>query len=256
MLGNVVITSPQKAANQYNFLAFLVSCVIATAVCICCFFVPFNKPISILLTVLAFYCLGESLVVFIEFIYLDLLPNTPPILIALPFVLMVIYFAFKSESVILKFALVSFVVCVAVIFLFFFATLKDFSLQNIFIKTLPDFYTLSEQISPYLKGFVLPVVLISFFAKLSNFKKSTALCGVWVGVLLLAVTILNSVLLFGVEFSARLDFPYSAAGSTVTFGNLFTRLDGFLYFVYLSSCLVKCAVSIAVIKKSRSLWTP
>ena len=74
--------------------------------------------------------------------------------------------------------------------------------------------------------------------------------------MLLGITILNSVLLFGIEFSGVLDYPYSSAGSTVTFGNLFTRMDGFLYFVYLASCIVKCAVGIFVIKKSRNKFVP
>ncbi len=256
ILGNAVITAPQKNANQYNFLGFLVSGVIAIAVYFVCYFLPFNKIVAVLSSLLALFCIGRAGITFIRFIHIDLLPDTKPFLIVLPFIAVLIFIAFQNPQILLKFSLTSFVPSLAVILFFFFATAKDFNAKNIFIRELPDLNVFFGQLLPYLEGVVLPTALLTIFAKLSNMKKSTALCGFCLGYILLGITILNSVLLFGIEFSGRLDFPYASAGSTVTFGNLFTRMDGFLYFVYLVSCIVKCAVGIFVIKKSRNILVP
>ena len=103
---------------------------------------------------------------------------------------------------------------------------------------------------------LLASVLIAFFAKSEGFKKGVTLLGVGVGCVAFGICILNSVLLFGIDFAGELAYPYSVAGSTVTFGYLFTRMDGLLYFVYLISCVIKCTVAIEIIKKSRSILTP
>ncbi len=256
VLGNAVITAPHKNANQYNFLGFLVSGIIALVVYIIGYSAPFNKFVIVAVLVLAFFCIGGAGVTFIQFIQTNLLPQTKPFLIVFPLVALLTFIGLKREEILLKFSLACFVPVLAVIIFFFFATAKDFEVKNIFIYSLPTATVFAGQLLPYFESVVLPSFLLGFFAKLSKIKKITAVGGFAMGYILLGVTILNSVLLFGNEFSGMLDYPYSSAGSTVTFGNLFTRLDGFLYFVYLVSCIVKCAVGIFVIKKSRSKLAP
>ena len=39
-------------------------------------------------------------------------------------------------------------------------------------------------------------------------------------------------MLFGPTFAARIEYPYTAAVSTVSVGRLFTRMDYFSYFIY------------------------
>lgn len=254
VLGNACITAPLKNANEYNFLAFMIAAVIAVAVCFIAYFIPINKITIVPLWVLAFYCIGDAFITFVRFINTNLLPHSPRFLIALPLVLTLLYITFQKSGTLFKFSLLCGLLAVVVIIFFFASTLKDFKVKNIYIYSLPSIGSLCEQTFPYLKSIALPVVLLAVFGRQEGEKKSTALLGAIFGILTFGICLLNSVLLFGIELSGTLDFPYSSAGSTVTFGYLFTRLDGFLYFVYFATCLIKCAVGIFVIKKSREVF--
>jgi len=256
VLGNAVITAPQNMANKYNFLGYLLSCGLGFGVCFVAYLIPFNKLTAAVFITLSLFCVGDSFVTFIKFIKQSLLPQIPPLFIVLPFLALVLFLSFKSENVVFKFSLFSIVPTVFIIILFFGSTAKDFRFSNIFIYSFPKISQLSNQFIFYIKSLVLPCFVLTSFAKLQKFKKGLLAAGLGSGFFLLALTILNSVLLFGIEFSGKLNYPYSSAGSTVTFGNLFTRLDGFLYFIFLCSCVIKCVVGIYVIKKSRSLFTP
>ncbi len=256
ILGNTVIVAPQNGANEYNFFAFLLSVILAVCICFLGFLIPLNRLSGIFFWAISIFCVGDSLITFIRFIKQNLLPQTPAYLIALPFLALVAFLGLKKEDIILKFSLFAIVPTVFIILLFFLSTAKDFEFRNIFIYSLPNIRQLLNQLLFYVKGLVLPCFIISAFAKMHRFKKGTLFGGFTLGVLLLAFTVLNSVLLFGIEFSGALNYPYSSAGSTVTFGDLFTRLDGFLYFVFLCSCVIKCMVGIYVIKKSRSVIAP
>lgn len=256
VLGNAVITAPTANADKFSFLAFLVASFLSLAVIYVCFFVPFNKVTVLPLIILSLYCGFDAFITFIKFISIDLLPKTPHYFIVLPILLVLCYIAFQKVNVVYKLSLITFLVVAAVILLFFFATAKDFNVKNIFIYELPDFATVCRQLLPFLKGIVLPSVLLAFFAKSEGFKRGITLAGVGVGCIAFGVCILNSVLLFGIDFAGELSYPYSSAGSTVTFGYLFTRMDGLLYFVYLVSCIIKCTVAIEVIKKSRNILVP
>ncbi len=256
VLGNTVITAPQNNADEFNFLGFLISGLMSIGMIFIGYLLPFSKITAIIMVALAFFCIADAGVTFVRFIHTDLLPQTSPFLIVLPFILLLIFIALKPFNIILKFSLICFLPCLAVILLFFLSTAKDFNIRNIFIYELPKTSNLFWQTVPYIKGIVTPSFLMALVGKNLNFKKSAAFIGFGMGFILLGITVLNSVLLFGMELSARLSFPYSSVGSTVTFGNLFTRLDGFLYFVYLVSSVVKCSVGIFAIKKSREKFFP
>lgn len=256
VLGNACITTPEKNADRFNFLAFMIACIMAVLVYLITCFIPINKITVIPVWLLGVYCIFDAFITFVKFISYDLLPETQRFTLILPIVLLLIYIGFQKTDVLFKFSLLCGVLSLAVILFFFISTAKDFNVKNIFINKLPSISNLYQQVLPYIKSIVLPAVLLSFFARLENIKKGTAVCGLIFGFLAFGICILNSVLLFGIEFSGVLDYPYSSAGSTVTFGNLFTRMDGFLYFVYLATCVVKCAVGIFVIKKSRNKLVP
>ncbi len=250
VLGNACITAPVKTADKYNFFVFLVSCVIGVIFAFTGYFIPVNKLTLIPIYLLCFFTLGDSLISFIKFISDNLLPDTSRFFILLPFVLILVYLGFKRTDTLFKFSLICGFLSAVVIVFFFLATFKDFDFENIYIKKLPDLDKLYFQIGFYFRSLIIPAALLGVFARAEGIKKKTLLCGLGLGFLCLAVTILNSVLLFGIEFSGALKYPYSSAGSTVTFGNLFTRLDGFLYFVYSATCTVKCTLAIFTAKKS------
>ncbi|MBQ4119160.1 MAG: GerAB/ArcD/ProY family transporter [Clostridia bacterium] len=196
---------------------------------------------------LVVFTVGDTFISFVRFISNNLLPSTPRLFILLPFGLLLVYLSFKKANTLFKFSLICGFLSVAVVVFFFLSTFKDFNFKNIFIYKLPSLNTLFSQSIFYFKSLVIPSIALGVFARHEKIKKGVLLGGLSLGLLCLAVTILNSVLLFGIKFSGQLSYPYSAAGSTVTFGNLFTRLDGFLYFVYSATCITKCAVGIFII---------
>ena len=251
VLGNACITAPAKIADEYNFLAFLAAFVITVAAGFCAYFIPVNKITLLPIWLLGLYCTADAFITFAVFIGQNLLPNSPRFLIILPLAVLLGYMAFLKGNAILKFSLISGVFSLAVIVFFFCSTAKNFNIKNIFIYSLPNATNFCEQIIPYFKSLLLPALLLAIFARLEDMKKSALITGLSLGLLCFGLCILNSVLLFGIKLSSALDYPYSAAGSVVTYGYLFTRLDGFLYFVYLATTVVKCAVGILVIKKSR-----
>lgn len=256
ILGNACITAPMKNTNEFGFLAYLVSVALAFAVFWGAHFLPINRVTLLPIWLLAFYCTADAFITFVKFISYNLLPDSPRILIVLPFVSILVYLGFQKTNTFFKFSLVSGIFSFLVIVFFFFSTLKDFNLSNIYIYQLPSLKGLWRQILPFIKTLVLPMVLLGIFSKTESIEKTASLLGVVSGFISFAICFLNSVLLFGIEFSGRLSYPYSSAGSTVTFGYLFTRLDGFLYFVYLATCIVKCTVGIMIIKKSRNKIVP
>lgn len=248
VLGNACITAPTKTADKYNFLVFLISCFVALFFAFISYFIPINRITALLIFGIGFFTVGDAFISFIRFISGNLLSATPRLLVLLPFVLILVYLGFKKTNTLYKFSLICGFLSVAVVVFFFLSTFKDFNFKNIFIYKLPKLDTIFSQSIFYLKSLVIPSLLLGIFAKLERIKKGVLFGGLSLGLLCLAITILNSVLLFGIKFSGVLDYPYSMAGSTVTFGNLFTRLDGFLYFVYSATCITKCAVGIFVIK--------
>lgn len=256
VLGNACITAPAKTADKYNFLVFLICGFVSLIFAFFAYFIPINKLTAVPLFALCLFTVGDTFISFIKFISDNLLPETPRFYILLPFVLILVYLGLKKVDTLFKFSLICGVLSLAVIIFFFLSTFKDFEFENIFIYKLPPLDTVFSQSVFYFKSIIIPTFLLGVFAKQEGIKKSVLLGGVSLGILCLAVTILNSVLLFGIKFSGSLSYPYSMAGSTVTFGNLFTRLDGFLYFVYSATCITKCAVGIFVTKKSRNIFVP
>jgi hypothetical protein len=251
-----VILAPFGNLNKYGFLAFLIVYGLALLLSFWAYFIPLNKITAIPVTVFSLYCVGDSFLSFIKFTKYDLLYKTSAFWVVLPFVAIVIYISLQKTRVIYKFSLVFWFVVAVVITLFAVFTAKDFEIRNIFIYNFPSAQNLVSQAKPYIFTTLLPVVLLSILAREEGIKTSSAVMGVGLGFLALGVCILNSVLLFGVSLASTLNFPYSSAGSTVTFGNLFTRMDGLLELVYLTTSVIKCGVCIEVIKKSRNKLVP
>ena len=248
ILGNAVIGLPQKTADKFTFLGFLISFAVTFIFYFLFSFVPLCKPLLAVAFLLSFWAAADTFLEFIKFINDTLLRETANILIVLPFVFVAVYFAFQKSEVVLKFSLVAFFFSVLAVIFFFAFTAKDFDARNIIIKSLPSFKNLYTQTLPYIKKVVLPSLLLVIYAKILQKPKKVMYFGMIAGNALLAVCLLNSILLFGSVFSGELEYPYASAISTVTFGNLFTRMDGFAYFIYFASCIIKITVCVYIIK--------
>ncbi len=268
ILGNGVIIFPTATADEYTFLAYLLCSALVFLLAVF-FWKPIDKAYSYtptadtkpykkaLLTILYFVTAAITLYYMIKafcdfslFVSELALKDFPITVGFIAFLVMVVFFALCKNEAFFKFSVIAFFFMASVIAFFFLASLKNYKIGNIFIFSLPPIKAFIPQLKEYFSGLLLPVLLFLCF-KASVFKKVSkgyTLLGALLGVVFLALCILNSVLLFGIRFSATLDYPYASAVSTVTIGRLFTRLDGFSYFVYFGAAITRINVCIILIK--------
>ena len=245
VLGESIINLPLKNANKLTFLGFIISLLLSLLVFYAVLRVDLLKyPVLFV----ALYTAGNTFITFLNFISKNLLTKTQNIFILIIFLLPLLYLCLKKTNEILNFSLIAGLLCGGLIIFFFFATFKDFNFENIYIYSFPNIKNLFSQSVMYIKSVTLPIAVLALYAKQIKASKKSAFCGVLVGNLFLLITIFNSILLFGTTLSAKLLYPYGSAISTVTFGNLFSRLDGFSYFIYFVAAVIKIVVCIKVIK--------
>ncbi len=250
ILGSGVISLPLKGADEFNFSAFIVSAVLLFVLYPLISF-TLNKincfAVVLAVMIFALFCGAEGFLEITRFVSEIILPDIPKFFICLIFGVTVIYFSLKQKEGILKFSLVSMVITGAVILFFFIAPMDKYDLRNIFVFRLPELREITTQIKPYIKLALQSIILpIYFKLTLGNTKTKQGFMGVLIGSLLLGFCILSPILLFGAQISGELQFPFSSAVSTVTVGRLFTRLDGFAYFIYFVSSLIKITVCLKV----------
>lgn len=278
ILGNGVIIFPKAEADEYTFLAYIL-CAAATFLLYLILTPLINKVygfkatentrrykkalliiIYFLTAAACFFFAVSAFVDFSLFVSELILKDLPKAIAFLVFLLIVVFFALRRQEDFLKFSLLAFTFTALIVAFFFLASLSDYSLDSIFIYTLPDFKAFFPQIKEYLFNPVFSVLLVAVYevCVFKRVRKSVSLWGVALGFLLLGLCILNSVLLFGTHLAAILDYPYASAISTVTIGRLFTRLDGFSYFVYFAACITRITVCLFLIKalfqKSQQLF--
>lgn len=262
IMSSAVISFPTKGANEFTFLAFLVSAAIMLLLWfvlnVFCDYLNdlINKKaikflIMLLLILVAVYTAFLGADTFKEtiiFISQVILPKTKRWIIVLIFGGIVAYCAFKGQKCLMKLALICSMVVVSSVLFFFFASLENYTLNNIFIFKFPTLKELFSQMKPYLQRFIFPIIILLAFSRLNLKEKGRAvgLARLIIAALITAFCILMPLLLFGTKLSGRLDFPFISAVSTVTVGSLFTRLDGFAYFVLFISSLLKIVVCILV----------
>ena len=247
-LGDAVIVLPTSNSGDYPLLGFCIGVLAA----ILLYFVSLpvtNRFIgkSLLLVsagVYAFYNAGKVFISYTDFADKILLPEASRFLIAALFIIAAVYLATRRQEVILKLSLISVVMAVIAILLFFMLSFKDFKAENITVQSFPDFGGIIKSTKPFFLNISLPALLIPVYSRL--FTEEKRICAPFAGLLsgltLEAVCLLESLLLFGAPLAERIEFPLAAAVSTVTVGQLFTRMDGIVYCLFFVLSLIKTAV--------------
>ena len=270
IMGNAVITLPVKSANEFTFLGFISAALLGAAAYIIA--VPLAKKLfteeikpdcGILLKILlsfvylavavfAVFCAADTFADFTLFIKKIVLTDTSMFFISVIFLVVALYFYFRRQEDILKFFLIAFFIVMALVVFFFIFTAFKFNLRYIFVFELPTASELFSQAKPYILNPVIPALLLPFYnaCVFKKVKLSHTLAGLTLGFLMLAVCVIGTCLLFGTVLAGRLPYPYSSAISTVSIGRLFTRLDGFSYFIYFAAVLAKITVCTFVAKSS------
>lgn len=257
VLGNGILNFPLKGTDEFGFTAYLVSLLVLVV-----FYVAFSmitNKISqtpkaffcgyiILISVVSLFIGANAFGDAVNFMTRTLLQGVPTFFISLIFGITVVYFALKPSQSLFKFSLVTCVFVVGIILFFFVAPMEKYELRNIYIFRAPKLSSLLPQLKVYLLNPVLQSLILPLFFNLCIGKTcgKPATVGVFFGGVFLGLCLLAPILLFGAHTGGEFSFPFSSAAETVTVGRLFTRLDGFVYFVYFITCLVKITVSLKV----------
>lgn len=203
------------------------------------------KIISILIALAAVAVSGLAFREHTDFIYNAVLIRADMWVIKAVFALCVYFLAISDKAAIYKFSLLTTVLASAVFIVLFFLSAKTFETRNLRGIFSTTGFSFAKTADYFVKMFLPTVVCVMFIG--SNDKKLSlfsAISGTIYSIVLCLLVIFDSVLSFGLPFSAELSYPYISDISTVTIGSLFTRMDGFAYFSFFACYIVKCGVCI------------
>ncbi len=212
---------------------------------------PAFLPFYIAATITLFFIALSTFKDFCRFASLNMLEETSPLVIAAVFALCCGWGAMARDSAISKFALISFLITLVTLLIFFLFLIPRFDFKYFLPQEKITVMGVLGEIKPYLSGVTLPTLTVLLFGVLNEGRVRKAPCslGIIGGFFCLALALLSSILLFGGRQAATMDFAYADAISTVSIGYLFTRMDGFAYFVFFAAALIKASVCIILIEK-------
>lgn len=264
VLGSGVITLPTKNADRYTLYALFISLLFSFGIFLVIFTLQkfflaksnrstaskiFAVLIYISVAVYSLFNFAYTFKIFARFAADILLKDTSYLTAAILLGLVIWFFVSRKQEDVLKFCLVCLIAALPVILFFFLAAIGDFQIRNIFIYTFPDFKTLFKNLLPFLKEVSLPLIILLPFCTANRTRAKSSATGILTGYILLILCISSSLLLFGPLFAARIEYPYTAAVSTVSVGRLFTRMDYFSYFIYFTSSVIRITVCIHTVKE-------
>lgn len=266
-IGNTIINLPFKEYSKGSvsgFLtAFLLGFIVITRLKKLSFSEnkkAFSKILYFFLCLYAVFCGLVTLRNFVTFSDRIILPEISSFFPTLLFLLLIWFILSKNESVILKLSLICFMalsVLVTVLFLFSFEFLSfDFSTTS-----LPTLKETGYQTAAYLSmSFLQGIILLGLKEKNTDaYKGGYILAGIF-----LFITLIQCIATFGFSALSELLNPYSSAVGIITFGDKFSRLEGFSYFIYFASTLIKTVICLTcaknffkgVVKKGEKLFLP
>ncbi len=261
VLASGIIALPFRSDGKYSITGLLLPIVVAavTAALLPLTVRAFGRPekekvglatalLYIVTVVFALVLAADGYSRFAGFVGDVMLPDVPKIWLAVIFFAAVWLPVSKGKGVLLKFSLFAFLIVLAVILFFSAASVDRFEMQNIKVGTaFPVYDSLKDSTCGSLR--ILPSLIIIYIyvgVFSAKTKKRVVVSGAVTGCALLALCTLNALLIFGVPLTAQLDYPYAAAVSTVSLGELFTRMDGFTYYIYYAAQTVQTAVCVSV----------
>lgn len=178
---------------------------------------------------------------YINFLKLVQLPQTSAVFSATVFSLLIIIFVANQRKAIYKYSLCVAIIATFILIICFLGGIKyfDFSHFKVMLKTsaaTPAYYI--RHLS------VVAAIPLFVFADNKKLPQNTVLGGVVVGLLSLALCTLQSVLTLG---GSNYNYPYLYAVSVISSGSLFTRLDGFVYFLFFVFAVIRITICLKIV---------
>ena len=157
-----------------------------------------------------------------------------------------------------SFALISFGVAVSSVLLLFVAGIPHFRMEYLPREQWTAFFGSWRELWELWRELLRPLtVLVLYFALTAPKGGEGALAaGTVLGCALLLLCVLQAFLTFGVSYAGELPYPYAYSTRIPSVGQYFFRLEGFSYLVNYAACLIRCGVSLAVIKRLAQRFFP
>lgn len=154
------------------------------------------------------------------------------------------YLGSTDKKAIQKVALVSVAVISVIIIAITLLSLKFMSGKYLLPHKMPELSASGSLISLYLSLTAAFVPILTMVKKPRELVAPTAVFSLCYT--LCTLTVLGH---FGSEYASTLDYPYAIAVSSAAVGEIFSRLDGFFYFLCFFTALIKSAVCIYALRQ-------
>ena len=178
---------------------------------------------------------------FTDYMNEEVLIKNARIFILLLFSAICIYMVSKTNEVLAKSVLLLFVFIIVVMAIMLVVSFKNF--EAVKFEELVKGKVVKRSFVYLYKAFLFPLALAVFsrFAFYNVSIKKDVL-GLLLGAGLILVCFFSSVATFTLKFASKIDYAYHMSISVVNIGELYTRMDGFAYFIFFFSSLIRCAV--------------
>ena len=248
VLGNAIILMPfLKSGGLSSILisAVLTICIILLMTWLAkrwqknkfIFFIVF-----VFIGIVAIYSAATTFLDYVGFLKSAQMPSASIYLLAAVLLGVVVVFVLSSTSAIYKYCLLVAIIGALMIAICFVGGIRNFDfsiLKEEFFK--PNFH-----IKDFLR-FFSSLAVIPFFVslKLKDFSANPIFLSASTGFLVLILCLFQCALTL--NYSSDTAYPYLKAVGVISSGSLFTRLDGFVYFLFFITSLIKITICIKTI---------
>ncbi len=252
VLGNTVIVFPKGIGIETA--AYSLGLALIPTVLICYLFIKIGQsPLSFhraaewavaVFCVLVFILSARDYITFVDTVRL---PKTPRLVISVIFVLLSVLLGCAQKKVLYLFALFSFFITALIFITVFLVSVKNLNFSALKVQEINIKILVRQTLTFFIHSFGQLVIPVFFFREYAlRQDKKIYIWGIVTGFLLMLIYVLNIMLVLGSSTASAADYPYATLTSVVSFGRNFSRLDGFTYYVYFYSSLIKCAVTVSV----------
>lgn len=243
VLGNALISMPFY--KNAGFFSLLISAIISLLLIILISailkyeknnkFIAFGVKFIVCAT--AIYGAAVTFFDYVRFLKSVQMPQTNVILLAVVLFGIVAFLLLCSFSAIFKYCLFVSVIAAVLIIICFVGGIRSFD----FSMLKSDFLKFNFSLKDFLWCFSSLAVIPFFISlKLKSTPTKPMFLGTMAGFLILLLCLAQINLTLGA--TPDISYPYQKAVSVISTGSLFSRLDGFVYFLFFITAIVKIAI--------------
>lgn len=273
-VGNALIRYPWRQGDRYTLMLFFVSVVgslIPAFLLYPLFRSVWRKPLSqnrgrrwgvgalsVTLGAYALYCAVRCCADYVGFSMKLIIPQGSRFFLIAIFLSCAVWIASLSERGLDSFSLLAFVGLTLCVILLFSAGFQHFRWEYARADLFAWDTAILKSVPTLWKESLLPLTVLSLYLALTVPKggEPALALGTGIGCVLLFLCVMQGILTFGTAYAAELEHPYSYAVRILSVGQYFFRLEGFSYLVDYLSCLIRCAVCLAVVKRLAARFAP